>query len=83
MLLVLIQSGYRADTPSFTLRQFLSRQRSMLHGYQARKLKHIPKVRMNICVLFVSKAPLSTDSLHCLRETTQSCQKVSTNTHSK
>lgn len=29
---------------SFTLGQFLSRQRNSLHGLEARKLKYLPKV---------------------------------------
>ena len=31
--------------PEFTMQQYLYRQRNVLHGYEARSLRNIPKVR--------------------------------------
>lgn len=33
-----------AGSHEFTLQQYLNRQKHILHGYEARKLKHVPKV---------------------------------------
>lgn len=42
MLLVFI---FRSPgSHEFTLQQYLNRQKHILHGYEARKLKHVPKV---------------------------------------
>ncbi|KAF6030252.1 PTPDC1 [Bugula neritina] len=38
-----------ADCPAFNLTQFLSRQKGILHGFQARKLKFLPKIIYVIC----------------------------------
>ncbi|XP_042863291.1 protein tyrosine phosphatase domain-containing protein 1-like [Penaeus japonicus] len=35
--------------PEFTLHQYLHRQRTVLHGYEARTLKNIPKLVYRIC----------------------------------
>lgn len=42
MLLVFIFRS--AGSHEFTLQQYLNRQKHILHGYEARKLKHVPKV---------------------------------------
>ena len=34
----------------FTLQQYLNRQKHILHGYEARKLKHVPKASLNISI---------------------------------
>ncbi|XP_015208626.2 protein tyrosine phosphatase domain-containing protein 1 [Lepisosteus oculatus] len=34
---------------SFTLQQYLNRQKNLLHGYEARNLKHVPKIVDFIC----------------------------------
>ncbi|XP_076313590.1 protein tyrosine phosphatase domain-containing protein 1-like isoform X2 [Tachypleus tridentatus] len=36
-------------SPSFTLNQYLNRQKKLLHGYEARHLKYIPKIVYLIC----------------------------------
>jgi len=35
----------------FTLQQFLNRQQHVLHGYEARKLKYVPKVNTIVPLL--------------------------------
>lgn len=35
----------------FTLQQYLNRQKHILHGYEARKLKHVPKASLNISII--------------------------------
>lgn len=34
------------NSREFTLQQFLNRQKHMLHGYEGRKLKYVPKVNI-------------------------------------
>ena len=40
----------RHQESKFTLDQFMRRQRLLLHGYEARHLKHIPKVSISCAV---------------------------------
>ncbi|XP_062621924.1 protein tyrosine phosphatase domain-containing protein 1-like isoform X2 [Saccostrea cucullata] len=42
----------------FTLMQYLNRQRHMLHGYEGRKLKHVPKVIYVVCEKLLQLANL-------------------------
>ncbi|XP_052085009.1 protein tyrosine phosphatase domain-containing protein 1-like [Mytilus californianus] len=37
------------DSREFSLQQFLNRQKQILHGYEARKLKYVPKVIYVVC----------------------------------
>ncbi|VDI12359.1 protein tyrosine phosphatase domain-containing protein 1 [Mytilus galloprovincialis] len=37
------------DSREFSLQQFLNRQKHILHGYEARKLKYVPKVIYVVC----------------------------------
>ncbi|KAJ8301461.1 hypothetical protein KUTeg_020448 [Tegillarca granosa] len=37
------------DSHEFTLQQFLNRQKHILHGYEGRRLKHVPKVVYVTC----------------------------------
>ncbi|CAN0132203.1 unnamed protein product [Lampetra planeri] len=45
---------YRA--PPVTLSQYLIRQRHLLHGYEARRLKHVPKIVHLVCHLLTQIA---------------------------
>ncbi|KAL3851685.1 hypothetical protein ACJMK2_015412 [Sinanodonta woodiana] len=40
---------WKKDSHEFSLQQFLNRQRQILHGYEARKLKYLPKVVYTVC----------------------------------
>lgn len=42
----------------FTLQQYLNRQKHILHGYEARKLKHVPKVIYVVCEKLLQLASL-------------------------
>ncbi|XP_056001516.1 protein tyrosine phosphatase domain-containing protein 1-like isoform X2 [Ostrea edulis] len=42
----------------FTLQQYLNRQKHVLHGYEARKLKHVPKVIYVVCEKLLQLASL-------------------------
>ncbi|KAL5013926.1 hypothetical protein ScPMuIL_008196 [Solemya velum] len=37
------------DSHEFSLQQYLNRQRHLLHGYEGRKLKHLPKIIYVLC----------------------------------
>ncbi|XP_010893605.1 protein tyrosine phosphatase domain-containing protein 1 isoform X2 [Esox lucius] len=43
-------------TNPFTLSQFLTRQRHMLHGYERRELRHLPKIIQVVCKLLLDIA---------------------------
>ncbi|XP_055077596.1 protein tyrosine phosphatase domain-containing protein 1 isoform X1 [Periophthalmus magnuspinnatus] len=43
-------------TTSVTLSQYLTRQRHLLHGYEARQLKHVPKIIQLVCQLLTDIA---------------------------
>jgi hypothetical protein len=36
---------------SFSLRTFLHRQKLLLHGYESKMLKYIPKVKLNFIII--------------------------------
>ncbi|XP_061179214.1 protein tyrosine phosphatase domain-containing protein 1-like [Saccostrea echinata] len=57
----------------FTLMQYLNRQRHMLHGYEGRKLKHVPKVIYVVCEKLLQLANLgqSLSKFGSSRRTTQ------------
>jgi protein tyrosine phosphatase domain-containing protein 1 len=55
------------NTREFTLQQFLNRQQHILHGYEARKLKYVPKVNPVVPLLIGhshQREPLLSDHSH-------------------
>lgn len=56
MLLVFISRS--PGSHEFTLQQYLNRQKHILHGYEARKLKHVPKVIYVVCEKLLQLASL-------------------------
>ncbi|KAJ0068540.1 hypothetical protein NL108_008901 [Boleophthalmus pectinirostris] len=51
-----IFSSAEPKTSSVTLSQYLTRQRHLLHGYEARQLKHVPKIVQLVCQLLTDIA---------------------------
>uniref|UniRef100_A0A8C6T6D3 Protein tyrosine phosphatase domain-containing protein 1 n=1 Tax=Neogobius melanostomus TaxID=47308 RepID=A0A8C6T6D3_9GOBI len=52
--LIPLRSIFSCSEPkacAVTLSQFLTRQRHLLHGYEARQLKHVPKIVQLVCQL--------------------------------
>ncbi|XP_054473566.1 protein tyrosine phosphatase domain-containing protein 1 [Anoplopoma fimbria] len=57
--LVPLRSVFSCAEPkasAVTLSQYLTRQRHLLHGYEARQMKHVPKVVQLVCGLLVDIA---------------------------
>ncbi|XP_060554656.1 protein tyrosine phosphatase domain-containing protein 1-like isoform X2 [Ruditapes philippinarum] len=44
-----VYASRQKGSHEFSLQQFLNRQRHILHGYEARRLKHIPKIIYTVC----------------------------------
>ncbi|XP_052781472.1 protein tyrosine phosphatase domain-containing protein 1-like isoform X2 [Mya arenaria] len=44
-----VYASRQKGSHEFTLQQFLNRQRHILHGYEARRLKYVPKIVYTVC----------------------------------
>nr|XP_022301729.1 protein tyrosine phosphatase domain-containing protein 1-like isoform X2 [Crassostrea virginica] len=51
-------SNWSPGSHEFTLQQYLNRQKHILHGYEARKLKHVPKILYVVCEKLLQLANL-------------------------